>query len=77
MRMYYHHSEEQQLSSNEKCISKHTDWEKRRKCLSAFCVEKRCITRNEEFQFVRLTKALLKTTSKTIFYMKKVDLNES
>ena len=35
------------------------------------------ITRNAEFQFAYLTKVALKTTSKAIFYMKKVDLGES
>ena len=36
-----------------------------------------CIARNEEFQFVYLTKTVLKTTSNVIFYRKKVDLHGS
>ena len=35
------------------------------------------IARNKEFEFVYLTKNVLKTSSNTIFYMKKVDPNES
>ena len=37
-----------------------------------FFVEQKCIARNREFQFVYLTK-----TVNVIFFMKKVDLNES
>ena len=37
------------------------------------CVERTCITRNEEFQFVYLTKAVLKTLPNAIFDMKKVE----
>ena len=35
------------------------------------------ITRNKEFKFVYLTKNEFKTSSNTIFYMKRVDPNES
>ena len=35
-----------------------------------------CIARDEEFQFVYLTKTVLKTTSNVILYIKKVDLDE-
>ena len=42
-----------------------------------FCVERKCIASNEEFQFVYWTKAILKTTSNAIFYTEKVDLDES
>ena len=37
----------------------------------------RCITKNEEFQFVYLIGTILKTTSNAIFNMKKVDLDKS
>ena len=35
-----------------------------------------CIAIDEEFQFVYLTKTVLKTTSNVILYIKKVDLDE-
>ena len=35
------------------------------------------ITRNKKFEFVYLTKNEFKTSSNTIFYMKRVDPNES
>ena len=40
--------------------------------LFTFCVEEKCITKNEKIQFVCLTRAL-----QAIFYMMKVNLDES
>ena len=78
--MHYHHDEEQQLNFIKKYISKHTGWSKRRIFLQgfpfSFCVKGKCVARNVEFQFVYLTKAVLKSTSNVIFYMKKVALED-
>ena len=35
-----------------------------------------CIARNEEFQFVYLTKTVIKITSNAILILKKIDLDE-
>ena len=63
------------------CLSKNIGWTERRIFLKwflfIFCIEQECIARNQEFQFVSLTKAVHKKKSRFIFYMNRFDSDES
>ena len=65
-----HHSGEQKAFART-CITTYIYWAKRKVLLwffPYFYVEQKCITRNEKFKFVRLTRAVLKTALNCVKY---------